>query len=76
MLLMQAGDSLTDASGHYRQDHGCKMIRTAASLHGCLVQLVSNNKGNPLSLHLLCNQGNHLLWSKQPFFVVVFLYYI
>ena len=33
MLLMPAaGDLLTDVSGYYQQDHGCKMIKAAASL--------------------------------------------
>ena len=32
MLLMQASDSLTDVNGYYQQDHGCKIMKAAASL--------------------------------------------
>ena len=30
--VMQAGNSLTDVSGYYQQDHGSKIIKVAASL--------------------------------------------
>ena len=43
-------------SGYYIRIVVVKMIRAAAS--GCLVQLVSNAKINPLPFQLDCNQGN------------------
>ena len=50
------------------------MIRAAASLVAlCNWFLIAVN---PLSLHLLCNQDNHLFWSKQPVYIVAKLTYI
>ena len=45
--------------GYYQQDSGCKMIRAAVDLSGCLVQLVSNTKINPHSFQHDCKQGSH-----------------
>ena len=43
-------------------------------LSSCFMQLVSNPKVNhpePLSLQVVCNQGNHSLWFKQVRYVWV-----
>ena len=37
---MQTGDSLTDVSGYYKQDQAWKMIKAAALLSTCFIQLV------------------------------------
>ena len=40
--FIQAGNSLTDVSGHISmQDKCCKMIRVTACLFGCLVSLIT-----------------------------------
>jgi len=46
---------------NFRSDFA-RSKQTAGFLSSCLMQLVSNNKVNsskPLSLQLVCNQGNH-----------------
>ena len=73
MLLMQAGDSLTDISGYCQQDCGCKMIRAG----GCLIQLASNTKLNlsqPQTLQFDCNQGNHSVVKATNLHIGFYLY--
>ena len=62
MFLMQASDSLADVSGYYQEDHGCKIMKAAASLVALCNQSINsaiNVNLSSQSLQLDCNQGNH-----------------
>ena len=52
---------------------GCKMIRAAASIYGCLVQLVSKPKETSHNPLMIATRATTLWWLKQQtcFFSVV-----